>query len=592
MKSASQKSVEVDVAVVGGGPAGATTAALLRKYAPGTSVLVIEREQFPREKIGESQLPRVSAILNEIEAWDAVEAANFPIKIGAVYTWGADEDTWDFNFIPPAEFEHEERPAAFGGQRRHTAFQVERAVYDHILLEHARRHWGVQVWEGEAVGEVVCSGDRVTSLRLASGKEVRARAYVDASGGTGIVRRALDVAIMIPDELKNVAVWDHLDDVRWAEEVGVGGTRVHVRSLPYGWVWFIPIRPQRASVGVVCPSRYLVESGLSPQELHARAIRDQPQIRSLVSSAVSATGGNVRSARNWSHLADRLVGENWWLVGEAAGFADPILSAGLTLAHESARHAAYSILELWRSDLPPNWLRANYDRRNRSNILQHIRFAKYWYAANSRFTDLKEHCGLIAREAGLPYGPKEAWRWLSLGGFSNQSLESPGFGAFDLGGAKALVEQFSGEEVVFRIEEVNSLRLDLSSSKTTYEGQLHEGRIRRVPCYERNGARLPRVGLWALVLGVLEEETDLRAVVALLSDRLPLPRQGRVHEITLFKCVQVLEAMLLEGWLQGSLVKDRPRLRIYVGGRPRTRGFASPSRDSDSANGRFFEFVS
>ena len=58
--------------------------------------------------------------------------------------------------------------------------------------------------------------------------------------------------------------------------------------------------------------------------------------------------GRLTTCRDWSHLADRTVGENWFLCGEAAGFADPIISAGMTLAHQSAREAAYTILELRR----------------------------------------------------------------------------------------------------------------------------------------------------------------------------------------------------------------------------------------------------
>ncbi|HKR21159.1 MAG TPA: tryptophan 7-halogenase, partial [Pyrinomonadaceae bacterium] len=70
---------EYDVAIIGGGPGGATTGTLLKKYAPELKVLILERERFPREHIGESQLPPIAPILNEMGVWDKVEAANFPI---------------------------------------------------------------------------------------------------------------------------------------------------------------------------------------------------------------------------------------------------------------------------------------------------------------------------------------------------------------------------------------------------------------------------------------------------------------------------------------------------------------------------------
>ena len=48
-----------DVAIIGGGPGGSTTGTLLKKYAPEMRVLIVEKERFPRDHIGESQLPPI-----------------------------------------------------------------------------------------------------------------------------------------------------------------------------------------------------------------------------------------------------------------------------------------------------------------------------------------------------------------------------------------------------------------------------------------------------------------------------------------------------------------------------------------------------
>src|SRR5471030_1039549 len=79
--------VHYDVAIVGGGPGGSTTAGFLKKFAPDCEVVILEREKFPRDHVGESQLPPISRILDEMGCWDKVEAADFPIKIGATYRW-------------------------------------------------------------------------------------------------------------------------------------------------------------------------------------------------------------------------------------------------------------------------------------------------------------------------------------------------------------------------------------------------------------------------------------------------------------------------------------------------------------------------
>src|SRR5580693_3516915 len=116
-----------DVAVVGGGPAGSTVGAMLGLYAPDLSVAIFEKELFPREHVGESLLPGSCVIFNEIGVWDKIEAAGFPIKIGATYRWGSSDDLWNFNLVETAYVKPDEpRPGQYIGWRVSSAFQVER----------------------------------------------------------------------------------------------------------------------------------------------------------------------------------------------------------------------------------------------------------------------------------------------------------------------------------------------------------------------------------------------------------------------------------------------------------------------------------
>src|SRR6202044_1119509 len=128
---------------------------------------------------------------------------------------------------------------------------------------------------------------------------------------------------------------------------------------------------------------------------------------------------------------DRQAGNNWFLVGECAGFADPILSAGVSMAHIGAQQAAYTILELDRKTLNPNWLKEQFGRRQKRRISTHISFADYWYAANAQFKDLKEFTAELAKANGLDLFPENAWRWLAQGGFIDEDL-TVGAGGFNL----------------------------------------------------------------------------------------------------------------------------------------------------------------
>lgn len=548
---------DVDVVIVGGGPSGSTVASLLKKYNPELSIMILEKAKFPREHVGESQLPGISAILDEMGVWDKVEAANFPVKLGGSYTWGKDADAWDFDFYPAEEFEDQERPAKFEGQRRHTAFQVERDRYDEILLRHAEE-LGTIVREETMVREVITDGDRIEGLKLDSGEVIRARHYVDGSGHAAILRKALGIESDAPTNLRNVAFWDYWDNAKWAVEIGVGGTRVQVRSLPYGWIWFIPLGPSRASVGLICPSSYYKDSGMSPKELYLKAVQEQPEIRELLKNANSDTGGNVLTTKNWSHLADRLAGENWWICGEAAGFADPILAAGMTLAHGTSREVAYSILECDRGELDPQWIKSMYDEKGRRNIRQHIRFAEYWYAANGRFTDLQEYCKEIAKESGLNLNPSQAWRWLAQGGFTNQSIDQAGFGAFDVGSSKQLISRFSGRENKFQITKLNEFKLNLKNSEEIELAELREGRIHKVPCYRRGESLLPQTGSWKTMIDILKTESDFEKIYKMLSDAISRKSAAGASGLKISVYLQTLEVMLNDGWVIGKLNKNRP----------------------------------
>lgn len=555
-----------DVVIVGGGPGGSTAASFLRQYAPHLSVLVLEKERFPRDHIGESQLPSISPILDEMGVWDKVEAAGFPIKLGASYTWGKDADQWDFDFYPVEKWRDEPRPARFEGQRKFTAFQVDRAIYDKILLDHAAE-LGAEVREGTLVREVAVDGDRVVAITLESGERIAGRWFIDASGNVGLIRRALNVPVEVTEELKNIAIWDYWQNAEWADKIGVGGTRVQVRSLPYGWMWFIPLGPTRTSLGLICPAEHFKKLGKTPEELYLQAISEQGQIASLTANATREM--KLEATKDWSQLAERLIGENWILVGEAAGFADPILAAGMSLTHSSARDAAYTIIELERAELDGGWLRERYNERHRTNIEQHIRFGQYWYSANGCFTDLQDHCKKIAAEAGLKLDPKKAWAWLAQGGFISEALGLPTFGSFDVTSAKQILERFdggAGKAVGSQVDGFNVFKLNLRSATKGRMGRLHMGRIEPVECWTRGEASLPLTGIYGQIVQVLEKTSDAREIFdafTALTAAAGVPRDRANAHISLF--ISALDVMIEQFWVTRSLDKKKPAVRIALG---------------------------
>lgn len=571
-----------DIAVIGGGPAGSTLGTLLRKYNPDLNVLVLERENFPRDHIGESQLPHLMPILVEMGVWDNVEAADFPVKIGGLYRWGSSSELWSLDFIPADQFEDPPRPAKFAGQRARTAFQVDRSKYDKILLDHAKE-CGCTVMEGVKVLTVHNEGDRVTGLTVAATAddgapqlggetEVIARWYVDASGNSGILRRAMGVEIDAPTALRNVAAWDYWQNTDWAVRIGTGGTQILVLSLDWGWLWFIPLGPTRTSLGLVVPASYLKESGKTPEQLYMEAIQSEPTISKLVAGATRED--LFQTTKDWSFVAARFFGQNWFVSGDAAGFADPILSAGLTLAQTGSRNLAYTILELERGELDAEWVKQSYEDTQSARIRNHIRFADYWYSANGHFLDLKGYCAEIAKASGVKLTPEDAFVWMGSGGFANDSVGVPAAGTFTLTAVKHNIRSMSGLSPKWEVEKYNSFRLATEGATTEKLAIYHEGRIYRVDCLRRGGFVFPDHLAYGAMMAALKAENE----VDLLMER--FVHEGRKRGLRLdyegaFRSgLEVLEALLVEGWIVGEVLPNVrflglatafPKQYFYVG---------------------------
>lgn len=563
--------IECDVAVIGGGPAASTLGTLLRKYKPDMSIVLIEREVFPRDHVGESQIPHLMPILDEMGVWDKVEAANFPIKIGGLYKWGTTDDLWALDFLTVSKFKDEPRPAKYEGQRRVTAFQVDRSIYDEILLDHAKS-CGCRVMEGVKVTSVGRDGDKVTGFEvaatdpigeqeLAGETEVKARWYIDASGNSGLLRRAMGVEIDSPTELRNIAVYDYWQNSEWAERIGVGGTRILTLSIECGWLWFIPIGTTRTSIGLVVPADYVKKSGKRAEDLYTEAVANEPTISKLVANA---TRENITKAtKDWSFVSERLFGENWFLAGDSAGFADPILSAGLTLAQTGCRNLAYTIMEIDRGEIDPLWLKKCYEKTQTARIRNHIRFADYWYSTNAHFTELKEYCSEIARSSGVRIEPAQAFVWMGSGGFASDVLGYPGTGSFTIRAVKHNIRSLTGKWPRWEVENYNRFKLNLEGSEKETMATYAEGRIFQVECYRRGPATLP---IW-LAYGAMYDALQVANNLDVLLDRFVYEARKRGfregYEGIALTGLELLEAMLVEGWVDGDVVPDGRFIGFY-----------------------------
>lgn len=448
---------------------------------------------------------------------------------------------WDFEFLPTADYVDAPRPGRFEGPRARTAFQVDRALFDEILLKNAQER-GCEIHRQTQVVKVERTGDRVDGLGLADGTQVRADYYVDASGAAATLRRAMEVPVAEKTTLKNVAFWDYWENTEWAVTVGAGATRILVLSVSWGWIWFIPVGPKRTSVGLVVPAKYYKESALSPEAIYLKALEEEPKIRELTKDATRE--GVVRGTKDWSFLCRRLAGENWFLCGEVAGFADPILSAGVTLAMSGGRELAHTLIALQKGSHDADWLKQCYDENQRTRINQHIRFADFWYSANGQFSDLKDFTREIAEEAGLVLDANEAFRWLGTGGFTNDITQLPAIADISVTGMKQLAQRFTETQADWALNGASVLKLNVEGAEQRYRPSYQNGSITKIRTLERKGKVLPFFGFYGLVLDAIRAESSIEGIAR----RVVAGSQGNARDPLPF-LFQLLEAWVTEGWL-------------------------------------------
>jgi flavin-dependent dehydrogenase len=324
------------VLVIGGGPAGSTTATFLARE--GFDVLLVERDVFPRYHIGESLLPSCLEVLDLIGAREKIESYGFQRKGGGYFSWG--KDSWVLDFAP---------------LRHPYSFQVVRSEFDHLMLEHAKSQ-GVTVLEGTEIRSLSFDGDRprsATWAQVVGGNDTGEVAFdylVDASGRAGVMAMRYQKDRRYHSAFQNVAVWGYWEGagrMSFAPEGAIANG-----SVPDGWLWGIPLHNGTMSVGLVLHKDTFKEKrqqSVSLEQIYLDAIDQCPLIKDLLKSARLVT--SVKTEQDYSYVADTLAGPGYFLVGDAACFIDPLLSTGVHLATHSAMLCAASIASIQRGEV-------------------------------------------------------------------------------------------------------------------------------------------------------------------------------------------------------------------------------------------------
>ena len=329
----SPQNSDPQVIVIGGGPAGSTTATLIAQQ--GHRVVLFERERFPRFHIGESLIPETYWVLQRLNLLDKLRNSHFVKKHSVQFVGQSGRLSEPFYF-------HDHKPHECS-----QTWQVLRSEFDKLLLDNAREH-GVEVHEGVRVLDVLFEGQRAVGVKLQdeSGGErvVRAEVVVDASGQSSMIMSRLGLREWDP-ELKKAALWTYWEGAYRDTGRDEGATLVLATQGKTGWFWYIPLHDNVISVGVVAGFDYLFKNRAEKdhETIYFEEVEKCPAVKQRIEGARRAAP--FRAAKEYSYRSRQVAGDGWVLVGDAFGFLDPLYSSGVLLALKSGQLAADVIAE-------------------------------------------------------------------------------------------------------------------------------------------------------------------------------------------------------------------------------------------------------
>ncbi|TND09656.1 MAG: FAD dependent oxidoreductase [Bacteroidetes bacterium] len=331
---------DYDFIIIGGGPTGSSSAIYLRRK--GYSVLVLEREKFPRQHVGESLLPFCYPLFEELGVLDEMKR-RFVRKPGARFTNhdGTSSATWCF------------RNVIFDDS--YLSFHVVRADFDKMLLDKAQSE-GADVLEETNVTAVnLDRPDGIVEVKASGEKQFTARFLIDASGQDTFLARRLGDKTAYKD-LDRIAFLTHWKGAKYSQGIDVGLLQIcYLEEQKSGWFGIQPVGKDRISVGLIIDRKYLkqekaklTKAGIAEWQkaLYMQEIQACALTRDILEHAEQAQPLIIVS--DFSYYAEKTYGKNFAMLGDSGKFLDPIFASGVYLGMNSSKIFAEALDVLFK----------------------------------------------------------------------------------------------------------------------------------------------------------------------------------------------------------------------------------------------------
>lgn len=357
-----------DAIIIGAGPAGAVAAAILCKA--GRTVLVLERQVFPRFSIGESLLPQCMEYIEEAGMLAAVTAAGFQRKNGAMFQRGGNYSGFEFS---------EQYSTGWS-----ETFEVPRATFDKLLADEAAKAGADIRYDHEITSVDVQIEKPSVTCRCPDGNSTTfsCNFLLDASGFGRVLARLLQLESPSSFPVRTslfTHIQDNISDRDYDRDKIL--ISVHPKHKDI-WYWLIPFGNGRSSLGVVATPDSLNAYGEDVDAALKSIVEEDKELARLLERAKWDT--SARQITGYSANVKQLCTDKYALLGNAGEFLDPVFSSGVTIAMRSASTAA-KLLNRQLSGEYIDW-KEQYSKPLLRGVETFRTFVTAWY--DGRFQDI------------------------------------------------------------------------------------------------------------------------------------------------------------------------------------------------------------
>jgi geranylgeranyl reductase family protein len=366
---------EREVIVVGAGPAGATAATILAQQ--GHDVLMLDRQAFPRDKICGDGVPNgVISIMNRLGMGEKVKAA---------------EEHGEFNYLTHVRLVSPkgyvlDAPLTTGDDGT-KSYVAPRKVLDALMQEGAVES-GVDFRQAQAQSPIIEDGKvvgvraKVSSNGSTKTVDFRSALVIGADGVTSAIARHLrPKEEQHRDDHRAVALRAYIDDI---EEIPHTAEFYLYEEINPGYAWIFSLGNDRANIGLGMRLDHFRKVNRKLEDL-LREFMDMPEIKKRLKR-----GGQLHDVATWqlnfgSQKGLHFAFDGAMLVGDAAGFINPITGGGIHNGMVSAELAAKTAHEALTAGSASLSQLKIYDKRCREQLVPGLRRSYNYQRTLMRF---------------------------------------------------------------------------------------------------------------------------------------------------------------------------------------------------------------